>query len=77
MPRCGGILELFPPGYYVLAFFVPLASTSGLPHGFIYTGANRTVEWDESGIHMLELRTAARSLDLCAVPPFEVTVKSD
>eukprot|EP00977_Amphora_coffeiformis_P019397 scaffold7213_cov166-Amphora_coffeaeformis.AAC.13 len=74
MPTCGGVLEFFPPGYYTPGFFGPLAATSGLHHGFIYTGANRTAEWDESGIHMLGLRSAARALDICV--PLKVTLES-
>ena len=74
MPPCGGVLEFFSPGYYIPHFFGPLAATSGLHHGFVYTGANRTAEWDETSIHMLELRKAARSLDICV--PLSVTLES-
>lgn len=74
MPLCGGVLEFFSPGYYIPGFFGNLASSSGLHHGVIYTGANRTAEWDETSRQSVQLRNAARSLDICV--PLDVTIAS-
>ena len=66
MKPCGGVLEVFPPGYYIPHFFGPLAANAQLQHAFLYTGINLTAEWYETGIRSVQHRTAARSQsDIC------------
>ena len=65
MPTCGGVFEAFPPGYWYPHFFGPLAASSGLFHGYVYTGANLKKEWIKGGLKNKKLRNAARELDIC------------
>ena len=37
-PRCAAVLELFPGGYAVPAFFGSLAAVSGVSHNYMYLG---------------------------------------
>ena len=72
MQPCGAVLEIFPPGYWIPHFFGPLAASAQLQHASLYTGLNETEEWYETSVHSLQLRTVARSLDLCV--PLHETV---
>lgn len=65
MPPCGGVFELFPPGYYLPHFFGPLATTSGLLHGYAYTGANVQTEWYEGNLLDRKKRFRARDQNVC------------
>jgi hypothetical protein len=45
MPKCGGVVELFPKGYFWPEFFGSLATGSGLGYGYVYmSGGNETDE---------------------------------
>eukprot|EP00977_Amphora_coffeiformis_P022738 scaffold11428_cov157-Amphora_coffeaeformis.AAC.5 len=62
---CGGVFEILPPGYYLPHFFGPLAATSGLQHGFVYTGENVKKEWYQGNLVDRKKRFRARDLDVC------------
>lgn len=62
---CGAVFEVFPPGYYVPHFFGPLAVTSGLRHGFVYTGKNVDKEWFHGTLHDRSSRFKARRSHVC------------
>lgn len=38
MPKCAAVLELFPGGYAIPAFFGSLAAVSGVTHSYMYLG---------------------------------------
>jgi Glycosyltransferase 61 len=40
LPRCGGVLELLPDGYFFPRFYGTLASTAGVEHAYIYLAKN-------------------------------------
>lgn len=65
MSSCGGVFEVFPPGYWFPNFFGPLAATSGLSHGYVYTGYDWVQEWQKKGRVNKKLRNFARELDVC------------
>jgi len=65
IPPCGGVFEILPPGYYLPHFFGPLAATSGLRHGFVYTGENVKEEWYKGNLVDRKKRFRARDLDVC------------
>ena len=66
IPSCGGVFEIFPPGYWFPHFFGPLAASSGLSHGYVYTGHDLKKEWIKGGLNRRSARAAARKLDVCA-----------
>eukprot|EP00977_Amphora_coffeiformis_P019756 scaffold7428_cov153-Amphora_coffeaeformis.AAC.9 len=66
MPLCGGVFEIFPPGYWFPHFFGPLAASSGLSHGYVYTGYDLKKEWIKGGLKKRNVRHVARNLDVCA-----------
>lgn len=65
MPACGGVLEFFPPGFWYPHFFGPLAASSGLTHGYIYTGVNYYKEWTWGGLRHRWKRFEVRERDVC------------
>ena len=72
-PQRGGVLEVFPRGYYSPHFFGSLAYASGLNHGFIYeTNGNLNSEvraiFRNGGKKLLR----ARQVNLC--PPVDQVV---
>lgn len=72
MPSCGGLFEVFPPGYWFPHFFGPLAASSGLSHGYVYTGYDLKKEWIRGGLKKRSARHIARQLDVCA--PLETSL---
>jgi hypothetical protein len=38
LPKCGGVLEIIPGGYFYPNFFGTLAASAGLEHAFLYLG---------------------------------------
>jgi hypothetical protein len=46
-------------------FFGPLAATSGLQHGYVYTGKDLKQEWYQKGMKNARARSQARHLDVC------------
>ena len=72
MPSCGGVFEIFPPGYWFPHFFGPLAASSGLSHGYVYTGYDLKKEWIRGGLRKQNARAVARKLDVCA--PLETSL---
>lgn len=64
MPVCGRILEFFPAGYHVPAFFGSLAAVSGIAHSFMYLGTKKEKEL-AVGMKDLDSRTTARAGNLC------------
>ena len=66
MPSSGGLFEIFPPGYWFPHFFGPLAASSGLSHGYVYTGYNLKKEWFKEGLKRRGARAVARKLNVCA-----------
>ncbi|KAG7351697.1 DUF563 domain containing protein [Nitzschia inconspicua] len=46
LPRCGGMLEFFPQGYWAPHYFGTMARTTGHYHFGIYAGDRRTMEQD-------------------------------
>uniref|UniRef100_A0A7S3L7K8 Glycosyltransferase 61 catalytic domain-containing protein n=1 Tax=Amphora coffeiformis TaxID=265554 RepID=A0A7S3L7K8_9STRA len=72
MGECGGVFEIFPPGYFWPHFFGPLAASSGLFHGYVYTGEDLEKEWYQAGAHDPVARRRGRSVDVCA--PLEASM---
>lgn len=66
MQECGGVFEVFPRGYFWPQFFGPLAATSGLFHGYGYTGFDLKKEWYQKGAQEFRYRSRARRRDVCA-----------
>lgn len=61
---CGTVLEAFPPGFWFPHFFGPLAATSGLRHGYVYTGADHVREW-RAALRHRTVRFARRRQNVC------------
>jgi hypothetical protein len=67
MPNCGGLVELFPKGYFIPKFFGSLAIGSGLGYGYVYmSGGNETHE-NKKMSATTSGRVRARKVKLC--PP--------
>jgi len=66
-PTCGGLVELFPKGYYMPSFFGTLARSTGHYHYSIYAGQNLA---EEGAFYMSRqrYRGQARSLNITADP---------
>jgi hypothetical protein len=64
MPDCSGVLELFPAGYLVPAFFGSLAAVSGVSHNYMYLGHNHKKEL-QVGMKTFETREYARKANVC------------
>jgi len=62
LPECGGLIEIFPKGYYIPNFFGSLARATGHEYVSIYTGTNGTNQTAEIDEHMntFKGRTRAR-----------------
>lgn len=61
MPRCGGILEVFPDGYLIPKFFGSLAEASELHHAFLYMGDNRYSVEEIQALDMQDAKARSRS----------------
>lgn len=72
MPTCGGVFEAFAPGYWFPHFFGPLAASSGLGHGYVYTGYDLEQEWFKGGLKHRPSRHKARVRDICV--PLETSL---
>ena len=72
MEECGGVLEVFPRGYFFPHFFGPLAATSGLFHGYVYTGEDLEKEWYQGGAQDPRARARSRKMDVCV--PLETSM---
>ena len=68
LPPCASVLELFPTGYYEPPFFGTLAAASGVTHGYLYLGVNRTHEV-AMGSQNIAARIQTRRANLC--PPIQ------
>ena len=73
MQECGGVFELFARGYFWPHFFGPLAATSGLFHGYVYTGKDLEEEWYQRGAQDLLTRRKDRKADIRA--PIETSLE--
>ena len=71
MPACGAVVEAFPRGFWFPHFFGPLAASSGLTHGYIYTGKNHEKEWQQALRHRKK-RFEVRKQNICL--PLEKTL---
>ncbi|CAB9519431.1 unknown protein [Seminavis robusta] len=67
LPSCGGVLELFPKGYYVPNFFGTLTRSTGHYYYSLYTGANRSEEMSRY-MRFLDGRNKARGFNVTADP---------
>jgi hypothetical protein len=65
IPSCGGVVELFPQGFWFPHFFGPLATSSGLFHAYIYTGVNHIKEWKWGGLRHRWKRFEVRNQQVC------------
>lgn len=65
MPKCGGVFEVFPKGYWLPHFFGALAASSGLQHSYVYTGYDLEKEWFKGSKKVHVYRHQARKLDVC------------
>ena len=65
IPACGVVIELYPPGFWFPHFFGPLATSSGLSHGYIYTGKNYYKEWKWGGLRHRWKRFEVRNQNIC------------
>lgn len=77
MPSCGGVVEVFPPSYFVPNFFGPLAASSGLQHAYVYTGVDLETEWYRGGKILFGLRARSRKKDVCLPLGEEESVDDD
>jgi hypothetical protein len=74
MPDCGAVLELFPKGYYLPAFFGTLANVSNLNHAFLYLSeVDGKSEYSKFAASK-ETRLEARGAELC--PPVHSVVQA-
>jgi hypothetical protein len=66
IPSCGGVIELFPTGYYAPHYFGTLARCTGHYHYSIYTGNVTTMETDVSYYMTtsFETRRTARTFNI-------------
>lgn len=73
MPECGGVLEIFPFGYYLPKYFGSLAQSAGLLHGSLYLSDGDGV--GESQAMRAQHRVdEMRAANLC--PPINPVVKA-
>jgi len=71
-PTCGGLLELFPKGYYVPEFYGSLARSTGHYHYALYTGDNQNREVAFWSGGSPERRALARKFHVRADPSLVV-----
>lgn len=73
LTHCGGVLEVFPKGYYVPHFYGSLARSSGHTYYSLYTGSvrNRTAELQDY-MSRLERRDETRRFNITAEPTLVV-----
>jgi hypothetical protein len=50
LPRCGGVLEVIPGGYFYPNFFGTLAASAGLEHAFLYLGKDVSYHYMNSTV---------------------------
>ena len=74
LPVCGGVLEIFPTGYYMPFYFGSLAQTSGLAYSTLYL--TETGDWEQDNVQAQKnqkTRFQTRSRNLC--PMLETVVE--
>jgi hypothetical protein len=66
IPTCGGIIEIFPTGYWAPHYFGSLARCTGHYHYSIYTGNASTIDEDVSYYMTtsFETRSYARTFNI-------------
>jgi hypothetical protein len=69
MPKCGGVLELLPDGYFFPRFYGTLASTAGIEHAYIHLANNASsavvdVKLRDVGFLYPSFRTIQEGVDL-------------